>query len=418
LKKHNLLITAQLSVSLLCGTSPCFSQPSPASCVHGGGLQYFLNTYLASLGACNCKRTGVFLTSFPKCNTDPYVLDFEDNFENDSLDLFKWQLSPSIQGALEGAQSVELRTLNNIKVENGICHIVAKKETIISRAVNYKGDHELLEDGKENLRTYNFTSSLLVSRRTFFHGKYEIKCRMPKGNGFWPAFWTFGGERYNEIDIFDNYSGVHELVNCIYHDFDGDGKPSGCKDRFKGFDFSDWHTFGCLFEKDQITFLVDDRTVNIIYRVLTSAREPVLCDDGIANGSYFQLNSFPLEPMKIIFNLALISKTGPGSSIPVDETTPFPSSFDVDYIKFWKRTEEHFEVYPVPTGESVFISSSNSKINSIDVLNLGGEKIANFNIGSLKAQLDFSIYPDAIYFLNIKYDGGSQKKKVAKIAPK
>ncbi|PBQ32095.1 hypothetical protein CNR22_10040 [Sphingobacteriaceae bacterium] len=385
-----------------------------ASCIHSGGIHFLSDAYLGALGACDCVRTGVFLTSFAKCNSDPYELEFEDNFDGDSIDLLKWQLSPSTQGNYKGGQSLELRTLNNVSVSNGTCHIVAKKETVVSRLINYKPDAEILQDGKQNLRTFEYTSSLLVTRKDFFHGKYEIRCRMPEGKGLWPAFWTFGGKRYNEIDIFDSYSGTKELINCIYHDYDGDGKPSGCNASFKNFDLSQWHTYSCIFETDQITFLVDDRPVNNIYRVMSSAKEPIVCNDNIGNGTFFQLESYPLEPMKIIFNLAVTSKKGPGGSFPVDNTTPFPSSFDVDYIKFWKRTENTFYVYPNPSHEKITIKSSNSAITELKICNLQGLKLYDAEVNTSDVVLDVSGLSEGVYLIEIFYEGGSQRKKIVK----
>jgi len=387
-----------------------------ASCVHSGGFHYLLDAYLGALGACDCKKSGILLTSFSACNKNPFELAFEDNFNGDSLDLGKWELSPSTQGNYAGGQSLELRTLNNVSISDGICHIIAKKEKIVGRLVNYKPEHEVLQDGLENLRTFDYTSSLLVTRSSFFHGKYEIRCRMPEGNGFWPAFWMFGGERYNEVDVFDSYGGPRELINCISHDPEGDGKPTGCNDSFKNFDLTQWHTFTCVFEPDQITFLVDNKPVNIIYRVLSAAREPVLCNDNISPGTYFQLESYPLEPMKIIFNMAITSKNGPAGSKPVDDTTPFPGSFDVDYIRFWKRTENYFDLFPNPAFEKINIRSSQSNITKLRVFDLNGLEVYNMLNSSPVVQLDFSAFTDGVYFIEINYDGGSHIKKIVKIS--
>jgi hypothetical protein len=129
-------------------------------------------------------------------------------------------------GALDHTQRVEVSTLKNITVSDGACHIIAKKETLMIRAINYEPDDKILDDGRQNLREYDYTSSMIVTTKPFFHGKYEARCKLPKGNGLWPAFWLFGfqgNKRYNEIDIFDAYEGHNTLVNCIYHDFDGSG---------------------------------------------------------------------------------------------------------------------------------------------------------------------------------------------------
>jgi hypothetical protein len=145
------------------------AQIQTAGCVHSKGFQFLSDAYLASLGACNCQRTGVILDRIPDCNTNPFELQFEDNFDGDSLDKVKWQLVPHGQGALKGAQRMELSTLENVKVADGICQIIAQKETIKRRAVNWKPDSALLEDGLQNLRTYDYTSSLIFSRQKFFY---------------------------------------------------------------------------------------------------------------------------------------------------------------------------------------------------------------------------------------------------------
>jgi beta-glucanase (GH16 family) len=410
---NGFIIKLKLLVIIILTYQVIFGQPSPASCVHSGGISFYLDAYLASLGACDCLRSVVILTSFPKCDNNPYLIDFEDNFGGDTLDLNKWQLSPSAQSNLEGGQSLELRTLNNVSVKKGICSIIAKKETVINKVVNYKPDNEILNDGKPNLRTFNYTSSLLVSKNSFYHGKYEIRCKMPVGNGFWPAFWIFGGERYNEIDIFDSYKGSNKIVSGMFHDYNGDRRLSGCGNTYNNFNLSEWHTYSCTWESDQITFCIDDKPIDIIYRVLTSAGEPVLCDDNIGSGTFFQLASYPLEPMKIIFNLAIISKNGPADSVPVDDSTPFPGSFDIDYIRFWKKTAGDVSIYPNPVREFVIVDSKTT-ILSVSINNLNGQIIYSAEINALSARIDLSMLPTGFYVLTAKLDGISKRIKIIK----
>src|SRR6476469_3610276 len=67
------------------------AQLTTAHCVHSSGIKYVLDAYLGSIGACNCERTGVYLFHFPPCSEDPYVPDFEDDFNGTELDTSKWQ---------------------------------------------------------------------------------------------------------------------------------------------------------------------------------------------------------------------------------------------------------------------------------------------------------------------------------------
>jgi beta-glucanase (GH16 family) len=396
--------------------SHSFSQA--ASCIHGGGVRYLLDAYLGSVGACNCEKAGVILYDFPKCNTNPYIIKFEDNFDGNVLDTSKWEIQPWGQGSLKDDANVGYYSTDNAIVQNGICSITAKKETVLRRAVSWKNDSTILTDGEPNLRTYNFTSSNLWTKEKFFQGKYEIRCRMPKGNGFWPAFWMFGGKRWNEIDVFDNYYSTTKLINSIGHDFDGFGRPSGCNMSYVGFDFSQWHTFSCIFDFDKISFLVDDELIRVVHRIITLDGYPVVCGDKIDFGTYYQLKSYPIERMSIIINLALISEKGPGSSLQIDSTTPFPSSFDVDYVKMWEREpiEEYLTAQPNPTADT-FKVNSNSSIITLEIHNVNGEMIYKSEMTSPTFSIDLSSQPNGIYFLTARLSNSYRTLKIIKYAP-
>jgi len=56
---------------------------------------------------------------------------------------------------------------------------------------------------------YNFTSGWIETLRSFKHGFFEMRCKLPAGNSYWPAFWLFTDDpagdhdRGHEIDIFE-----------------------------------------------------------------------------------------------------------------------------------------------------------------------------------------------------------------------
>jgi beta-glucanase (GH16 family) len=391
------------------------SQLVTGSCVHGEGISYLSDAYLASMGACSCERSGVILTSFPKCQTGPFIIEFEDNFEEDSIDLTKWEL-PGGQGALDGAQNVGVITLSNVSVSNGICFFTDKKETITKRLTSWKSDSEVLQDGRPNLRAFDYTFGMVRTKKTFLYGKYEIKCRMPKGNGFWPAFWTFGGQRWNEIDFFDNYAGTTEFITSLGHDFEGRGTANGCSASRKGYDFSEWHTFACIFDYDKITNLIDGEIVREVPRVITVNRKPVYCGDEIDAGTYYQLKAYPIEPMNIIVGMGLISKNGPGKSVPIDDTTPFPSSLEVDYIRYWKRVEPLVSIYPNPGPGKVNIFSI-TPINSVEIFNISGLRIYKLTNPPSSIQVDLSTQPDGFYTVSLELEGAYKTLKFVKITP-
>jgi beta-glucanase (GH16 family) len=401
-----------LFLFLLSASLQTSAQLTTAHCVHSSGIKYVLDAYLGSIGACNCERTGVYLFDFPPCSEDPYVPDFADDFNGTGLDTSKWQNIPYGQGALQGSQRIDVSRLENVEVKDGVCHIVAKNEKVTTRAVTWKDDNDILEDGLTNLRDYDYSAAILFSKRKFYHGKYEIRCRMPAGNGFWPAFWLFGGERYNEIDIFDNYAGTTEVVTSIGHDYEK-GSVSGCNDSKKGYDLMQWHRFTLEWQDDKMVFSVDDETVRVISRVVTASGKVVSCGDEVGQGSYFQLKAWTVEPMNLIFNLVLISEHGPAGSVPVDGSTPFPSSFDVDYIRYWKRSPAELVVFPNPANDIVQISST-AAIKKCVVHDLAGNLLLEKEGTGENMELHLGTCTDGMYLLTVCFEGATRNVKVIK----
>lgn len=299
----------------------------------------------ALYGQAVCDGQQVVLSEGGTCNYNPYVLVFEDNFDGNSLDLSKWQIQPWGQGALSGQPNQEYNSLDNVEVSNGTCKTIAKNETVVRKAVNWKPDNEILEDGLPNLRTYYYTSSCIWTNYKFGHGMFEIRCKLPKGKGFWPAFWTFGGPGWNEIDVFEfwnetdafgNYdpsklSKVHKMN--AHYDYDGDGNSENCPTKYTGPDFSQaFHTFTVIWTPYKIEWYVDGDLKRISTLFCTMLGEIVDCNGLQAFHQYILDKAFPRQPMHIIFGMGIQS----GSNAP-DANTPFPSSLEIDYIRYYKQ---------------------------------------------------------------------------------
>ncbi len=278
------------------------------------------------------------------CNKNPWVLVFEDNFDGNSLDLSKWEIQGWGQGALSSSPNQEYNTLDNVEVSNGSLKIIAKKESVQRRAVSWRADTDILEDGLPNLRTYEYTSSNIWSKPTFSYGKFEARIKIPKGKGFWPAFWTFSrGDTWNEIDIFEFWnernffgfrpsklSNVHHMNT--HYDHDHDGRPVFCPLKYTGEDFSqDFHIFSVVWDFDKISWFVDGELKAVSYRFRTLEGDAVECP--IAAGPYQMNQAHPQEPMSIIFNLAIQSNRRDAP----DRSTLFPGHMEVDWVRYYQQ---------------------------------------------------------------------------------
>jgi len=287
------------------------------------------------INAQQCLKDGIFLPSMPACNNGSYYLAFEDNFDGNSIDLTKWNPITGVPRDFSFTQQKAWHQPDNLEVSNGTLKIIAKKLT-----TPYTGTW--VTDWSTNppttqTSTFDYTTGELWTHQKFFYGKYEIRCRLPNGKGFWSAFWTFGGQRWNEIDIFEIYGDDIDRYTCnVHHDYDGDGDSENCSfAQNNAADFTQWHTFTCLFDFDKITFQIDGNTVRVFHRFSTVTGIPISCGENIGIGTYFQEQSYPIESMSIILNLAIQS----GSNAP-DANTVFPNTYEIDYVRFYIKSEQ------------------------------------------------------------------------------
>jgi len=157
-----------------------------------------------------------------------------------------------------------------------------------------------------------FVSGLITSRQSHLqqHGYFEIRARMPEGRGLWPAFWLHRvGQWPPEIDVFEVLAADPESVYVTTHwRQDGEDRHTGCRlpadEAHKKF-----RLYGVLWTKTDIVFFLDREAVAAI------EVKPEM--DG---------------PMYMMANLAVGGDWGG----PPDQTTPFPSAFEIDWIASWQ----------------------------------------------------------------------------------
>jgi beta-glucanase (GH16 family) len=167
-----------------------------------------------------------------------------------------------------------------------------------------------------NGNTYRYTSGMAMTggRKwlkapgfTFTYGFAEARVRVPKGKGLWPAFWLLPAN-YDwppEIDIFEIFGDRPDRTTMDVH-FAGGGNAGAA---WSGPDFSaGWHTFGLDWSPSALIFYVD----------------------GVERWRFTDASRIPNVPMYPVFDLAIQGDN------PPDATTPFPSYFDVDYVRVWQ----------------------------------------------------------------------------------
>jgi len=189
------------------------------------------------------------------------------------------------------------------------------------------GGYLVIEARKEQMGNNNYTSARIISKdkKTFTYGRMDIRAKLPRGKGIWPALWMLGNNisqvgwpACGEIDIME-YLG-HE-TNKVYGTLHWGPKwdihysKGGNTTLAAGHFDESFHVFSLLWETGKLTVYLD----NVPYFSLAK--------DQINGGEY------PFDkPHFFIMNLA-VGGNWPGSP---DANTTFPQRMIVDYIRVYQ----------------------------------------------------------------------------------
>jgi len=181
------------------------------------------------------------------------------------------------------------------------------------------------KDNSYALNQQPYLSGIITSYESFkfLYGRAEARLRMPSGKGLWSAFWLLNAY-YNqdqpedpEIDIVEALGHDPYSIHQNYHhvvDSDGDG----------------FHTD--YLSSEHVASVSDFSARFHVYAVDWSPGRVIWSIDGVETRR-LEGSEVSSEQMYILANLA-VGGDFPGAP---DESTPFPSSFEIDYIRVYQR---------------------------------------------------------------------------------
>ena len=235
-------------------------------------------------------------------------LVWDEEFSGSTLDPNEWNYEIGNGQGGWGNNELEYYTNspNNVLVSNGNLIIEARKESI---------------------NGFNYSSARLTtqSKKTFTYGRIDIRAKLPRGQGIWPALWMLGSNitavgwpASGEIDIMENlgqdsskvYGTLHYGASPATHGSNGNSYM------LNGSYFSSkFHVFSMDWVQDTVKLYVDNNLM------LTVKKSDV-------GSSPYPFN----QPFFFIFNVA-VGGNWPGSP---DGNTTFPQRMIVDYIRVFQ----------------------------------------------------------------------------------
>ena len=194
----------------------------------------------------------------------------------------------------------------------------------------------IIEAHKENYQDNPYTSAKLTTKgkHDWLYGRFEIKAKLPKGLGIWPAIWMMptdmelysGWPACGEIDIMEAighepdkvYGTIHYGVP---HTFKGSYYRLPLGENFQ----DDFHVFAIEWEENEIRWYVDDELYGTQTNWFSKDKQTE------------ESHPFP-APFNRTFYLQLnLAVGGEWPGYP-DGTTQFPQQMTVDYIKVYQKS--------------------------------------------------------------------------------
>jgi len=257
----------------------------------------------------------------PVKSTDPpdpiagWDLVWNDEFDGTTIDFTKWEHEVNGQGGGNNElQYYTDRELNSL-IDDGKLVIRAFKET-------YTGPDGTREYTSARLRTKN--------KGDWKFGRFEIRAKLPIGQGLWPAIWMlptdwiYGGwAASGEIDIMEMLGHDPQKVYGTLHyggQYPNNVHSGDSYSLYVGSFSSAYHTFALEWEENEFRWYVDD----VLYLTQTSW--------STTNAPY----PAPFDQrFHILLNVA-VGGNWPGNP---DQTTTFPQTMIVDYVRVYKKSD-------------------------------------------------------------------------------
>lgn len=312
-----------------------------------------------------------------------YDLVWADEFDGTELDPTKWTFDLGAGGWGNAEPQYYTNNEANIGVDTGYLRITAISE-------DYEGA--------------DYTSARIKTKGLyeFKYGKVEARIKLPKGQGLWPAFWMLGANidevswpKCGEIDIMEHVNNSF-YIHGTYH-YDNWGHTYSGED--KAAEVEEFQVYAIEWDEQKIKWYLND----VLYFTAN-------IEDGFGSTEEFH------EPFFLLLNMA----TGgywPGYP---DETTAFPASMFVDYVRVYQKnvvgltepiSESALSLYPNPASESITIKGLDlAQTKHYQILNLIGEVVSS---GTLTSQfIDISNLSAGSYILALQNKSGIVQERL------
>jgi len=246
---------------------------------------------------------------------------WSEEFDGDTLDRSKWNILRWRPGWVNNEQQAYTDRDTNVFLENGNLVIQGLIEPDY-----YDTDHA------GNQYNADYTSGRINTddRFSWTYGRFDIKAKLPKGNGSWPAIWMLGESISSEgwpdcgeIDIMEHVGfddgNIHGSIHTKDYNHMINTQRSGST--LISTATESFHVYSLEWSPNYLRYLVDDQPFFFVY-----------------NDSGGDVARWPFDaPQYMILNLAIGGDWGGVQGI---DPSAFPMRMLVDHVRVSKRSED------------------------------------------------------------------------------
>ncbi|MCG9662860.1 family 16 glycosylhydrolase [Vibrio mediterranei] len=313
-----------------------------------------LTIVIATLSACQTTSEPLSFTTEDLVDTtgspDPvWVMVWNDEFDGEKIDKSKWSHEENCWGGGNNEKQCYTKRKANSFVRDGVLHIVAK-EGSYTGANNREGD-------MRSKATLPFTSARLrtLNKGDWKYGRFEIRARMPYGQGTWPAIWMLPTDNVYGTWAASGEIDIMEAVNLKVQTDRKGATPGELEDRIHGtlhygrqwpenvssgseYHLPDginpadsFHTYAIEWEEGEIRWYVD----NVQY---ATQRKEGWYSQYKNNGQLLNGESgAPFnERFHLLLNLAVGGSWSANTNDKGIDSSIFPQTLAVDYVRVFE----------------------------------------------------------------------------------
>ncbi len=254
-----------------------------------------------------------------------WELVWRDEFDGDELDNAKWNIDVWPQRKVNDEDQAYTARAKNLRIEDGLLVIEAHNE-------DYEGA--------------KYTSGRVHSagKGDFLYGRFEVRAKLPRGQGTWPALWMLPSDPFAYA------------TTCDEGDWQGnpdcDAWPnSGEIDIMEHVGYQMNHVHGTVHTRAYYWLVWEQRKGRILldqvadaFHVYSVEWMPERIDVFVDDTLYFSYmnehegwKEWPFDkPFHMILNIAVGGAWGRAGG-PIDDTI-FPQRILVDYVRVYQRS--------------------------------------------------------------------------------